>query len=98
MVVLCNHKDCLYYQDLEEPQHLPGKTPHKWDKGFSGYCTKETIGIVVREIKTYQVHYVIPECQSYARRKDWRMHLPSPEDIAKRGGRLLGSQEHDSSR
>ena len=96
--VLCNHKGCLHWHPLEKPENLPGKIPQDWDEGFSGECLKEVIGIKVREIHSKDFHYAVPECQSYARRHDWRIHLPYPDDIAKRGGRILGSQEHDSSR
>ena len=92
--ILCNHKGCLHWRQLEKPENLPGLAPMDWDEGFSGECLKEVIGVKVREIDSKDFHYVIPECRCYARRKDWRLHLPYPDAIAQRGGRELGSQEH----
>ena len=98
-VVYCNHKDCLHITFFENgPQQPPGRTPADWDKGYIGFCAREVIGIKPRVLENLKMKLVVPECTNYARRKDWRIHLPSPEDIAKRGGRTLGSQEHDASR
>ena len=97
--IYCNHEGCLHFKAFEDgPKHLPGFNPADWDKGYPGYCLKETIGIKVKIIEDLKMKEVIPECRCYASRKDWRIHLPDPSDIAKRGGRLLGSQEHDASR
>ena len=98
-VIYCNHKECLHLIFFEEgPKHPPGRAPADWDEGYPGYCGKKAIGVKVRVVEDLKLKLVIPECLSYARRKDWRIHLPDPGYIAKHGGRILGSQEHDSSR
>lgn len=98
-IVFCDHKDCLHLTFFENgPQHPPGRAPVDWDKGFAGFCSREAIGIKVRVIETYvgaKVKYVLPECKNYARRKDWRIHLPYPDSI--KGGRILKNQEHGPS-
>lgn len=97
--VYCDHEGCLHFRAFKDgPKHLPGFKPYDWDKGYPGYCLKETIGIQVKIIEGGKVKHTIPGCQCHSRRKDWRIHLPYPDEIAKRGGRQLGSQEHDSSR
>jgi len=104
-IVYCNHKKCLHLKFFEDgPRHPPSlNRPQDWDEGYVGYCTKKIIGIKVRVIETKSpsgadMRYTIPECRMYACGTDWRIHLPYPDQIAQRGGRLLGSQEHDSSR
>ena len=95
VVVFCDHKDCLHIAFFEDgPKHPPGRAPADWDEGFVGFCSREVIGIKPRVLEDLKMKLVIPECKNYARRHDWRIHLPYPDEIAKRGGRTLGSQEH----
>jgi len=93
--VYCDHKDCLHLMFFDEPRHPPGRAPADWDPGYSGCCGREVIGIKVRVIEDLKKKFVIPECRNYARRKDWRIKLPYPDEIAQRSQKkILSSQEH----
>jgi hypothetical protein len=67
MRVLCNATGCLFWRGLEEPECI---SRHKgeslpWDT-YSGYCTRDAVGVNFRRIETYNTIYKVAECSCYS--------------------------------
>ena len=73
--VFCNACECLHWGELGYKTKLRyGKVSESFTE-YIGECNRGEIGILIKEIDTNEVHYVIPECMGYTtkgpRHMDW---------------------------
>ena len=102
--VYCDDSTCAFWKEGEEEVFIKYHRDYQPLKGmgFSGECIREEVGVKARDIregdKTDPNHvlYHLPTCRCYSQ-KGIKGHIDMSRFVNPQGGRLLGSQEHDSS-
>jgi len=82
MIVLCNVVDCLWYKKLEEPRGIPrhGSEANDFFK-YTGECTREEIGVEMKEFTNVDWHLEIPQCKCFSQTHYRRQHLIEPKSF-----------------